>query len=117
MSDDVTIRIEPQPESDQAQKIRWQRMTFASLTPGKPPCANFHAVGVTIGGMTRHFSQAVRVTDENILLRLTRLSAGAEVRICVATDWDAPGLPVTLLDFCCVEDSEASILENQPLAA
>ena len=117
MSRDITISDGQQIETAQAQKIRWQRVAFASVTLGDPPHATFHAVGATPSGVTRHFSQAVRVTDEEVLLRLIRLPAGADVRICVTTDWNTPGLPVTLLDFCCVENSEAAVPEHQSLAA
>ena len=114
MSSDVTIGIEPQTE--QAQKTRWQRMMFASLTSGNPPSATFRAVGTASDGTVRHFSQAVRVTDDAVLLRLMRLPAGTEVRACVETDWNAPDLPVTLLDFCCVEDSDLTALPSLPAA-
>ena len=78
------------------------RVRFAGFTSGQPPRATFHAALTLRNGTTRHVSQTVRVPDENVQLRLLKLPDGAEVRVCTETDWNAPDIPVILLDFCCV---------------
>ena len=103
----------PQAAMPSAPNARWQRMTFAGVTPGNPPSVTFHAVGQTQSGVTRHFSQAMRVTNESVLFRLMKLSVGVEVRACIETDWNAPNSAVTLRDFCRIEPSEAPELTQE----
>ena len=108
MSSDTVI-LETQPSSGKtAPVIRWQRMTFVGITPGDPPGVTLHAQGQTPTGSVRHFSQTVRVVDDTVLLQLTHLFVGAEIRACIETDWNTPHLAATLKDFCCIEAAEAT---------
>ncbi len=115
MSNDIAILETQQAVTSSKPNARWQRMTLTGVTPGNPTCVTFHAVGQTQSGVTRHFSQAVRVTDENLLLRLMKLSVGVEIRACIETDWNTADVAATLKDFCCIEPSETpELLYKQP---
>ena len=102
MSSDIATINDRQPATGLGKQTQWMRVRYAGMTSGQPPRATVHATLTLRNGNARHVSQAVRVTDESLQLRLLQLPDGAEVRVCTETDWDAPDIPVTLIDFCCV---------------
>ena len=102
MGDTTTIINDHLPNVSLGKQTQWMRVTFAGLTMGDPPSATFQACLTLRNGTARHVSQGVRVTDEGVLLRLVKLPAGTQLRVCTETDWDAAEIPVTLKDFCCL---------------
>lgn len=104
MSNDTVALDFPKTEAKAgaAAETLWQRVTFAGLTSGAQPSAAFHSVETLRDGTSKHFSQAVNVADEAVLLRLMRLPIGAKIRVCIRTDWAAVDISATLVDFCAI---------------
>lgn len=102
MNRNTTNAVVKQAQASATLKTNWSRATFAGVTAGDPPGATFHFVLTLRGGKQKRLSQAVRVSDDSLLLRLLKLSPGTEIRVCTETDWTAEDIPTVLKDFCLV---------------
>src|ERR1051326_357971 len=74
----------PHPTSDtpvvsSATRSEWTRATYAGLASGVPSKATFHVAVTLANGQSRHLVQTVQVIEDELLLRLARLSPGTDV--------------------------------------
>ena len=92
-----TLPLPAEPETIQGQ---WLPATMLELDMGDIPRLTFRVAMTLRNGNMRHGISTAFVTEARLLQRLqNEVRPGDKIEIIIQTDWEAEGIPTTLLDF------------------